>query len=109
MAVMRVTTLMVTLIMQATWQTSLVGAGLMLVATLSGLLPSADCIPSPTLFLLLTGVAVMAVMLVTTLMVTLIMLATWQTSLVGAGIFYVFYTFVEGVFWSANLYRVSCG
>lgn len=59
--------------------------------------------------LLLIGVAVMAVMLVTTLMVTLIMLATWQTSLVGAGIFYIFYTIVEGVFWSANLYRVRGG
>ena len=53
------------------------------------------------------GVAVMMVMLVTTIMVTILMLVKWECSLLIVIPFFLFFFTVESVFLSANLNKVS--
>jgi len=55
------------------------------------------------------GVAVMMVMLITTLMTTMIMLMSWTVSVLLVIPFFVFFFTVEAVFLSANLFKVPAG
>lgn len=55
------------------------------------------------------GVAVMAVMLITTAMVTIVMMVKWNLSLLMVIPFCLLFTLIEGVFLSANLFKVPSG
>lgn len=61
---------------------------------------------SPPLCQTLTGVAVMMVMLVTTLLVSLIMLIKWEVSILLILPFLLFFGFIEATFLSSNLFKV---
>ena len=60
-------------------------------------------------FFLRTGVAVILVMLITTFLVTLIMVSTWEMSLLVMIHFFVVFVVIEGSFLSSNLIKVSKG
>lgn len=52
-----------------------------------------------------TGIAIVAVMLITTCMVTLIMLVTWKTSIFWIALFFVTFGTIETVYFSSVLYK----
>eukprot|EP00955_Chlamydomonas_euryale_P017416 186126-Chlamydomonas_euryale.AAC.1 len=51
----------------------------------------------------------MAVMLITTVLVTLIMIAKWRASLLICIPFLFFFVFIEGVFLGSTMYKVPSG
>lgn len=55
------------------------------------------------------GIAVVAVMLVTTILMTLIMLIVWRSNIVLVAIFTLTFLFVEMVYFSAVLFKVGQG
>ncbi|GAX79004.1 hypothetical protein CEUSTIGMA_g6444.t1 [Chlamydomonas eustigma] len=55
------------------------------------------------------GVAVMMVMLITTLLVSLIMIVKWRVSIFLVVPFFILFFCIEGIFLSANLFKVPAG
>jgi len=55
------------------------------------------------------GVAVIWVMLITTHLITVVMVIIWQIHIALAGLFYAFYTVLEGLFTISLLYKIAQG
>ncbi|XP_022748918.1 potassium transporter 5 [Durio zibethinus] len=55
------------------------------------------------------GIAVVAVMMITTCMVTLIMLVVWKTNILWIALFFVFFGAVEGIYLSSVLFKFVQG
>ncbi|GJN03943.1 hypothetical protein PR202_ga21443 [Eleusine coracana subsp. coracana] len=55
------------------------------------------------------GVAVIWVMLITTSLITVVMVIIWQVNIALAGLFYVFYTTLEGLITISLLYKIAQG
>ncbi|KAL6661777.1 hypothetical protein ACP70R_001161 [Stipagrostis hirtigluma subsp. patula] len=55
------------------------------------------------------GVAVIWVMLITTKLMTVVMVIIWQVHIALAGLFYIVYTSIEGLYTTSLLYKIAQG